>query len=413
MMKNKINVGIGFVSGRKSFKNVVKTYIDSWNESNSLENGKIAIHLFVAYDLKYSNTKVGDYTITDEGILNTVVSAHYMSDASIEIEAQILVKNKVLTNKEAKLLFGQGYGMKRNAILYLAIKYNMDYLIFLDDDEYPIATVKIANSTFWMGQSVIADHIEYLNSCDITHGYHCGYVSPIPQIKWNNKLSEEDFKLFIEAISNDIINWDSIKDKMNSGGVTYGDLSIIYGKKGKVVQEINGMKFISGSNLGLNLKNCNKLFPFYNPPGARGEDTFLSTCIGDCDVTKIPCYAFHDGFSYYQHLLKGVLPIKLKEISVDDSYVVKRFLKASIGWIRYKPLLTYITNQENYNSEIIKIRENLTIAVPKICDYFKNKDFERVLTELEYYNNHVEQHFKDFQNTKLAWIKVMEFLKCY
>ncbi|MDF2506044.1 hypothetical protein, partial [Clostridium sp.] len=300
MMKNKINVGIGFVSGRKSFKNVVKTYIDSWNESNLLENEKIALHLFVAYDLKYSNTKVGDYTITDEGILDTVVSAHYMSDASIEIEAQILVKNKVLTNKEAKLIFGQGYGMKRNAILYLAIKYNMDYLIFLDDDEYPIATVKIANSTFWMGQSIVAEHIEYLNSCDITHGYHCGYVSPIPQIKWNNKLSEDDFKLFIEAISNDIINWDSIKDKMNSGGVTYGDLSIIYGKKGKVVQEINGMKFISGSNLGLNLKNCNKLFPFYNPPGARGEDTFLSTCIGDCDVTKIPCYAFHDGFSYYQ-----------------------------------------------------------------------------------------------------------------
>ncbi|MDF2503861.1 MAG: hypothetical protein K0R06_1352, partial [Clostridium sp.] len=146
---------------------------------------------------------------------------------------------------------------------------------------------------------------------------------------------------------------------------------------------------------------------------ARGEDTFLSTCIGDCDVTKIPCYAFHDGFSYYQHLLKGVLPIKLKEISVDDSYVVKRFLKASIGWIRYKPLLTYITNQENYNSEITKIREDLTIVVPKICDYFKNKDFKRILTELEYYNSHVEQHFKDFQNTKLAWIKVMEFLKCY
>ena len=52
----------------------------------------------------------------------------------------------------------------------------------------------------------------------------------------------------------------------------------------------------------------------------------------------------HDGFSYYQSLLRGVLPIELKEITTQDGDVVKRFLKASIGWIRYKPLLIFITN---------------------------------------------------------------------
>lgn len=30
--KKKINVGVGFVTGRRNFKNVVKTYVDSWNE---------------------------------------------------------------------------------------------------------------------------------------------------------------------------------------------------------------------------------------------------------------------------------------------------------------------------------------------------------------------------------------------
>ncbi len=411
MKRKKINVGIGFVTGRKNFKNVVKTYVDNWKESNLMNDETMALHLFVAYDLKYSNTKVGDYTITDEEILEMVDSAHYMSDTSIELEAQNLVKNKVLNNKEAKLVFGQGYGMKRNAILYLAMKLNMDYLIFLDDDEYPVATVKIGDTVFWKGQQVIATHMKYLHNSDITHGYHCGYVSPIPQIQWNSQLSEDDFKMFIESISNDIINWDSIKDKMDDGGVTYADLSIIDGEKCKEVPEINGMKFISGSNLGFNLKNSERLFPFYNPPGARGEDTFLSTCISDCDVTKIPCYAFHDGFSYYQSLLRGVLPIELKEITTQDGDVVKRFLKASIGWIRYKPLLIFITNHENYHEEINKIRENLTIVVPKLCDYFGNNDFKRILTELEFYNNHVEQHYKDFENTKLAWIKAMKSLK--
>nr|WP_319488236.1 hypothetical protein [uncultured Caproiciproducens sp.] len=413
MKKKKINVGIGFVTGRKNFKNVVKTYVDNWNESNLVEDQKFALHLFVAYDLKYSNTKVGDYTITDEEILDTVASAHYISDSSIAIEAQNLIKKKVLNSREEKLLFGQGYGMKRNAILYFALKNNMDYLIFLDDDEYPVATVRIGNDVFWMGQAVLATHIKYLASSDITHGFHCGYVSPIPQFQWNDQLSESDFKLFIEAISNDILNWDSIQDKMDSGGVTYGDLSIIDGEKSKSVREINGMKFISGSNLGFNLKNRSKLFPFYNPPGARGEDTFLSTCIGDCDVTKIPCYAFHDGFSYYQHLLRGALPVKLRKITSDDNEVVKRFLKASIGWIRYKPLLTYITNQENYDDEISQIRENLNIVVPKFCNYFNNADFNHILTEFEFYHSHVEQHLKDFENTKLAWIKLMESLDDY
>ena len=77
------------------------------------------------------------------------------------------------------------------------------------------------------------------------------------------------------------------------------------------------MKFISGANLGLNLKNLDKLFPFYNPPGARGEDTFLSTCICECTIRKVPCYTFHDGFSTYQHLLLGVLPNNLKAMRAD------------------------------------------------------------------------------------------------
>ncbi len=62
-------------------------------------------------------------------------------------------------------------------------------------------------------------------------------------------------EIFIESISNDIINWDSIKKKMNDGGVTYANLDIINSETNEVVKEIDGMKFISGANLGFNLKN--------------------------------------------------------------------------------------------------------------------------------------------------------------
>lgn len=411
IQEKKINVGVGFVTGRKNFKNVVKTYVDNWNESGLVDNKKIALHLFVAYDLKYSKTKVSDYKITDEEILDRIDSVYYLGNSSITNEAQYLIEKKVINLKEAKLIFGEGYAMKRNLVLYFAMKNKMDYLIFLDDDEYPIATIKINDSIVWKGQEVLSTHISNIKDADMTHGHHCGYISPIPYLDFNDKLSEDDFKIFIESISNDIINWESVKQKMNDGGVTYANLDIINSKRIEVVKEINGMKFISGANLGFNLNNLDKLFPFYNPPGARGEDTFLSTCIGECTIRKVPCYTFHDGFSTYDHLLLGVLPNKLKVIKADSGAITKRFLKASIGWVRYKPLLLYITQRENYELEITKMKKNLSNVIPKVCDYFGSDEFKNILDELEFYHTHVEKHYKDFESTKVAWLKIISFLK--
>lgn len=399
------------MTGRKNFKNVIKTYVNNWNESGLVDNKKIALHLFVAYDLKYTCTTMSDYKITDEEILDTVDSAYYLGNSAIINEAQFLVGKKVVTLEEAELIFGEGYAMKRNAVLYFALKNKMDYLIFFDDDEYPIANIKINNSIAWKGQEVLSTHIKNIMHADMTHGHHCGYISPIPQLDFNDKLSEDDFRIFIESISNDIINWDSIKEKMNDGGVTYADIDIINSKITKVVKEKNGMKFISGANLGFNLKNLDKLFPFYNPPGARGEDTFLSTCICDCTIRKVPCYTFHDGFSTYEHLLLGVLPNKLKAMMADSGVNTKRFLKASIGWIRYKPLLLYITQRDDYEAKIIKMKMDLANVIPKICDYFEYDGFKNILDELEYFHSHVEDHYKDFENTKSAWLKIIKFLK--
>jgi len=411
IVKKRINVGIGFVTGRKNFKNVVKTYVGSWNESGLVDNKKITLNLFVAYDLKYSSTKASDYRIMDGEILDMVDSAYYLGNSSITNEAQNLVEKKVISLKEAKLIFGEGYAMKRNAVLYFALKNKMDYLIFLDDDEYPLATIKINDSIVWKGQEVLTMHINNIKNADMTHGHHCGYISPIPQLDFNDKLSEDEFRIYIEAISNDIVNWDSIKEKMNDGGVTYADLDILNSETTETVQEVNGMKFISGANLGFNLKNIDRIYPFYNPPGARGEDTFLSTCLSECNVKKVPCYTFHDGFSTYEHLLLGVLPNKLKAIKADSSGITKRFLKASIGWIRYKPLLLYITQRDNYETEIVKMRGKLSSVLPKICDYFGNNEFKHILDELEFYHTHVEEHYRDFENTKLAWAKIIKFLK--
>ncbi|OYO96865.1 hypothetical protein CG709_12065, partial [Lachnotalea glycerini] len=174
----------------------------------------------------------------------------------------------------------------------------------------------------------------------------------------------EGFGLFINTISNDILNWESIKKIMKNGGVTYADTQVLIKKEATEVKETNHCKFISGANLCINLTKPDRTFAFYNPPGARGEDTFLSTLLSDRVVTRIPCYTFHDGFSAYQHLLDGTLPIKLNSITANSDQIISRFYHACIGWIRYKPLLLYITNPSDYESIIEDMRKKLPNIQP-------------------------------------------------
>ncbi|MDD2497227.1 MAG: hypothetical protein PHY90_03690 [Desulfitobacteriaceae bacterium] len=409
MQKGKdTKVGIGFATGRKSFQKVLRTYIYSWNESGLVDNERVSLNLFVAYDLTYNKTKVTDYTKMHPELVEQIDSSTFIAGTSIEDEINYLIQENVINLREAKTIFGKGYAAKRNAILYYAIKHNMDYLIFLDDDEYPLAVTETKKTALWGGQHVLSTHLKYINLADITYGYHCGYISPIPYMQFNETMTETDFRSFIEAISNDIVNWDTVIRVIANGGVTYADKDILTSYDPLEVQETNHAKFISGANLCINLTDPNRIFPFYNPPGARGEDTFLSTCLRERNVMRVPCYTFHDGFSTYHRLLEGVLPTRLKFVEADNEQITTRFYKACIGWIRYKPLLLYVTQPDTYEEKIEEMREKLKETLPKIATYFQRPDFIKVLTELDKYHKNVEKHYRAFKETQRIWAKIME-----
>lgn len=405
-----INVGIGFATGRKSFQRVLKTNVYTWKESGLTEKENIRLNIFVAYDLEYSNTKPTDYSRVGKDVLDLIDNKYFIGNAVIQSESEYLISEKVINEAESRLIFGRGYAAQRNAVLYMALKNNMDYLIFLDDDEYPMAVTHTRSTAIWGGQHVLATHLQHIRHADITNGHHCGYISPIPYIKFNDTMTEDIFRLFIEAISNDIINWDTIHSVMENGGVTYADTKVLMSDLAEEVGEINHTKFISGSNLCINLTEPNRVSPFYNPPGARGEDTFLSTCLGERKVLRVPCYTFHDGFSTYHHLLHGVLPIKLKYIQADSDAIITRFYHACIGWIRYKPLLLYITQPEQYEEKIKEMRERIAAVIPHICTYFGRKDFMNISKELERYNKNVKKHHRQFLETQEIWRKISEFI---
>lgn len=409
-----LRVGIGFVTGRKGFKSLISTYINNWNEHGLIQDPSVELRLFVAYDLKYFNTTTHDYKNIPPELAAHLQGIDYFGTPRIQRESAILTEKGVLDAREADLLFGEGYGKKRNAVVYAAVRAGMDALMFIDDDEYPLATIRtdaVASSgLYWLGQGVVSTHLAHIGEADITHGRHCGYISPIPYLDFDDNLSEDLFKTFIDALSNDIINWESLRATIiDDKGVTYADPDILKRAPVEEVPERGGMKFISGANLCLNLKKVDTIAPFYNPPGARGEDTFLSTCLSGNKVLKMPCYTFHDGFLMYRNLLDGVLPRELAPVAADTAAKVKRFAQATRGWVRYKPLLTYITNRDEYEKTIASMRKAFEKTVPAICARFGSDDFRALPEELRYYSQKVEEHFRNFERTKKAWKKAISW----
>ena len=169
-----------------------------------------------------------------------------------------------------------------------------------------------AGVALWSGQHVIEAHVKYLRFADVTNGYHCGYISPLPSLELDGILDADTFRRFIAAMSSDVLRWEDVQAIIQSGGVTYADRAVLTSNGPALVEEENHAKFITGGNLGLNLTDPAKIPPFYNPPGARGEDSFFSTCLTNCVVKRVPAYTFHDGFALYSDLLRGVLPTFLK-----------------------------------------------------------------------------------------------------
>ena len=109
-------------------------------------------------------------------------------------------------------------------------------------------------------------------------------------------------------------------------------------------------------------------------------------------------------------MLEGVLPIKLKFIKADSEKIVDRFYKACIGWIRYKPLLLYITQPDSYNEQISNMRQQLKEVLPKVCAYFDQPDFNNILIELDKYDKNMKKHHSDFLETQRIWAKLMKYL---
>jgi len=287
------------------------------------------------------------------------------------------------------------------------MQHKMDYILFWDDDEYPMAVVEDKDQLLWLKQKNVLEHIKNIKNADITMGYRCGMMNPIPYIQYNDEIKEEDYKNFIDGLENEVISWEKIqKTRQDPSCISYANKEIACGeKKSEYLEDIGTKNFVLGSGICLNLDNIDKIPAFYNPPYARGEDTFFSCALKskNADILRIPTYHFHDSFLQFPGIMKGKYPKKLTNIVLGDAENEQRFLKATMGWTRYKPLLFYIKDKEHYKEVIEEARDNLKKSVEKINTAFSTCDFSCLIKELDMYDQKVEEHYDEYLRVNKLW----------
>jgi len=403
-----IRFGVGFVTGRpnvcKVINNTYEQLVDQFKDTNK----QVKLTIFILFDLKYQYTTRLDFY----GIIPAVyknIKIRYITPEDIEEEKKKLMARRDLTKAEVDLFLGHGHAKGRNTLMYYALKSNMDYLLFWDDDEYPVACIRDDENKeiIWKEQDNIAMHLKYIEDVDVTIGHHCGYISPIPYVELGEDVNQEKFRDYIEALGNDIISWDKIREKfVKDNGITYADSEIACGMGEYEIKSDGIAKWVAGSTLCLNLKHIDKIPAFYNPEGARGEDTFFSTRLNNSRVIRIPVYHFHDGFLKYTNITKRKYPKALRKIKSSEEQIEQRFLQASRGWIKYKPLFEYISNNEKYEERMEETYQKLQNGIPEINKLFGNDEFNILLEDLKEYKENVKKHYNEYLKTNEIWNKL-------
>ena len=404
-MEKIVKFGLGFVTGRPNVCKIINnTYEQLINQFKDSET-KVELTIFILFDLGYQYTTRVDFY----GIIPNVykdITVKYITPEDVEEEKKKLIGKEEFSKADVELFLGHGHAKGRNTLMYFALKRKIDYLLFWDDDEYPVACIKEEDSDeiTWKEQDNISMHLKYIEDSDVTIGYHCGYISPIPYVELNEEVDESKFRNYIEALGNDIISWDSIREKfVKYNGVTYANYNIANGEGAYEIKGDGIGKWVAGSTLCLNLNHIDKIPAFYNPEGARGEDTFFSTKLTYSIGMKVTGYHFHDGFLKYTNITRRKYPKILRKIKSTEEQIHERFLKASRGWVRYKPLFEYITSNNTFENVMKETREKLEVGITEVNKLFETDSFNILLGDLAEYTKNVKKHYNEYIRTNEIW----------
>ena len=139
-MEEEINFGLGFVTGRSNVCNIINNYYKDILSQLRKYDKKINLTIFILFDTEYQHTPREEFYNINKEVLNDI-TIKYITPELITDELKYLAIKNNMKQEDLELFFGHGHAKGRNTVMYYALKYKMNYLLFWDDDEYPVAVV--------------------------------------------------------------------------------------------------------------------------------------------------------------------------------------------------------------------------------------------------------------------------------
>ena len=147
-MSKEINFGIGFVTGRANVCNIINSYYKNMMEQMKKWKEKVNITIFILFDTSYQQTSREEfYNILPDVYKD--IKVKYITPEDINEEIKKITVRHEINQEDAQFFLGHGHAKGRNTVMYYAIKSKMDYLLFWDDDEYPVAAIKDGGKILW------------------------------------------------------------------------------------------------------------------------------------------------------------------------------------------------------------------------------------------------------------------------
>ena len=195
ILENEINFAIGFVTGRPNVCNIINRYYKSILEQATRFDKKINITIYVLYDLTYQNVNREDFYHISKEVYESDVNIKYITLEDIKRERAEIINRQILDRREAIAFFGYGHARGRNTLMYFALKDKMTIYYFgMMMNIHMLLKKDENNNLIWKKQDNILEHLKYIQDANVTIGYHCGYISPIPYIDYKNEIKEEVLK---------------------------------------------------------------------------------------------------------------------------------------------------------------------------------------------------------------------------
>jgi len=245
-----------------------------------------------------------------------------------------------------------GFGNKKNLILLCALLKDYDFVLFWDDDEYPVVCLQGASEILWSRTDVLGAHLsELLTGADVTCGFWTGHVFPtVPGIY--KILSAHTAARLGEALSLGTETHSKQSFTLPERSFKVGDGI----PKAEEMRIVRGGKWVSGGNLAVRAQSVlsGAVPPYYTPSESRGDDTIFSFHLSDAKVMAVPGGAFHDMYLDYPSITKGKYPLNPGFIPSHTEKYEARFASALKAWLAYAPLFIRLSEGTTRYRETLK-----------------------------------------------------------